>query len=438
MRLQPADWEAVEGGTPAAPSPARVLIVAEEEARVLRPLIDRSGDMVVTGVVRSSAWAINAARGMAPDVVMVCLEPAAGLEVAARLMGELGSVPILAMSASTEAEYQAEAGSVGASYLARPFTDQDLLAALRTLARPGAAPAANGSVAPSVLPAPPGGNGEKESGSRPFDLPAAGAAGFSADATGGGRVTVVLGAKGGVGKTTIAIALAHALDQTCSGRVGIVDLDLQFGDVALMLGVSPLRGMSDISREIARRDGKITAAAVESMMPDYHGICLVCGPASPDYTSITSANDIAVLIGALRGTFDHVVVDSSTFLGDPVLRAVDLADRIFLVTDLSAGALQGAQLCLNVLRKCAVGGDRISVVVNRVEEESSSALDDLEGQLGAPIEVILPRRDDLASAALEKRVPISVPDPQALLSQGITRLAASVQGMPARTRAHAR
>src|SRR5579859_6475449 len=216
MGRKPASWEAVEGGTPAEVGPARVLIVAEEEARVLRPLIDRSGDMVVTGVVRSSAWAINAARGMAPDVVMVCLEPTAGLEVASRLMGELGSVPILAMSASTEAEYEAEADSVGAAYLARPFTDQQLLSALRLLARPDPAAASNaadgGPAAPSVPPVAYETDERREADSRPFDPPAAETAGFPAGAP-ASRVTVVLGAKGGVGKTTIAIALAHALDQ---------------------------------------------------------------------------------------------------------------------------------------------------------------------------------------------------------------------------------
>ncbi|HEV2952679.1 MAG TPA: AAA family ATPase [Candidatus Dormibacteraeota bacterium] len=392
----------------AIPGPAEVtpvLIVADDETTLLASLIDAAPDLAVAGVVGSSGWAINAARTAGVKVVLVCLGEPAALEVISRLLAELPGVPILVVSAAID-EFRQTAEAAGAAYLERPFNRDQLLSGLRlTKAASAVAVAQVDSRAgeSAIVPGHPA------------------------------TLTVVLGAKGGVGKTTTAIALANSFDVLASGRVALVDLDLQFGDVATMLGLSPLRSISDICDLVADQ-GEIAATAVETMMAEYHGIGVVCAPSTPDQAIRITGAQVSALLAAIRPHFDHIVVDGSTHLSETLMRAIDMADQILLVTDLAPGSVQGAGICEAILTRCDVPAERIGLVLNRVDDQSPVDVSAALGSIASSVVAVLPRRDAQARAATAATAPINFIDPQSDLSAEYSRLARAIaEGTPLRS-----
>ncbi len=193
-----------------------------------------------------------------------------------------------------------------------------------------------------------------------------------------GKLFTVFSTKGGVGKSLVAVNTAVALSLK-GHRVCLVDLDVNSGDVAIMLQLSPTRNINDL---VAFRGG-IDEGAIESLLTA-HGdrLSVVAAPVTLDSPDQASGEEIGQLLDGLKAMFDYVVVDTSGVFDDQALAALDRSDSIILVGTLDIPALKGLKLAASTLDLLNFPRDSWSFVLNRADAKVGLTQAEYESTLG--------------------------------------------------------
>lgn len=179
-------------------------------------------------------------------------------------------------------------------------------------------------------------------------------------------VVAVAQSVGGIGATTIATHLAHHLCQRGGARgCCLVDLDLQFGNAASYLGASAALSMDDLLASGRRVDGQLlrTVATTGSA-----GVPVIAAPDRIAPLEAVDADQLLRVLQLAREEYDHVVLDLPGSWANWTLSAIDKADLILLVIDLSVGSLRQARRRLNLFEETGINPSRIRIVANRVEK----------------------------------------------------------------------
>jgi pilus assembly protein CpaE len=233
-----------------------------------------------------------------------------------------------------------------------------------------------------------------------------------------GRIITVFAAKGGCGKTTVATNLAVTLSNGGARRVCLVDLDLQFGDVASVLGLRAQRSMCDA----VQWAGELTLAETAALMTPFGpGLDCLLAPTGPgDATQIPNKLVVEVL-GLLPALYDFVVVDTPAQFNALVLAALDASDRQVLVTTPERPALKSLRLTLDVLDLLYDAADRL-VLINRSDSRAGLTDADVDRLIRSPVAGHLPSWDDVP-ASINRGEPLAAADPDHPVSQAVRRLA---------------
>ncbi|MFF0264216.1 CpaE family protein [Kribbella sp. NPDC004536] len=236
-----------------------------------------------------------------------------------------------------------------------------------------------------------------------------------------GRVITVFAAKGGCGKTTVATNLAVTLCALGTRRVCLVDLDLQFGDVACVLGLRAERGLCDA----VRWAGALTTDQLPELMTPYRPNfdCLLA-PTGPGEAAQIPHALVDELLRVLPEAYDYVVVDTPAQFDASVLAALDAADHQVLVATPERPSLKNLRLTLDILDLLYDASSR-SVVVNRSDSRNGLTVADVDQLLRSPITIQLPNWTDVP-ASINRGEPITVGYPDHPVSQAIRELAASL------------
>ena len=182
-----------------------------------------------------------------------------------------------------------------------------------------------------------------------------------------GQVFAVFGSKGGVGTSTVAVNLGHALTLVHpTARVAIADLALPGGDVRLLLNVRPAYDLGDIAGKIDRIDTDLLHSV---MVASTERLSVLAAPERPEADEEVDANVSAAVVRHLRAAFNFSVLDCEHRLNDRSLAALDAADRIILLTELKVPALRAAQRMIGVFRRLGYPNEKLGVVVNRYQSE---------------------------------------------------------------------
>jgi pilus assembly protein CpaE len=203
----------------------------------------------------------------------------------------------------------------------------------------------------------------------------------------------VLGPKGGTGKTVTATNLAVALAQT-GKTVSAVDLDLQFGDLALALGVRPEKTMYDL----VQSGGSIDAEKLDAyVMPHPSGVRVLVAPTRPDQASSIGPEFLREVYPLLRATNDFVVLDSSPGFTPEVISAIDNSSYVCMIGTLDTLSLKNTRLGLETLDLMGYDSDRIVLVLNRadsrvgIDDEDVLAVVGRRPDISVPSDVEVPR-----------------------------------------------
>ncbi len=205
-----------------------------------------------------------------------------------------------------------------------------------------------------------------------------------------GRVITVLGPKGGTGKTLVSTNLAIALTGD-HGRAVVVDLDLQFGDVGLAMGLRPERTMYDLAVSGGAPDSsKLDGYLVEHLT----GARALLAPTRPDQASAVTPDGIRQILRVLRASAPFVVVDTPPALSPEVLAALDESTDICVVTMLDAPSLKNTKIVLETLDLMGVTAP-VRLVLNRSDSNVGITHADVVQILGRAPDVLLPSSRDV-------------------------------------------
>lgn len=207
----------------------------------------------------------------------------------------------------------------------------------------------------------------------------------------------VLGPKGGIGKTMVACNLALTL-LSRRKRVVLVDLDLQFGDVALSLGLRPERTIYDL----ATSGGSLDANKVDAFLISHHsGLRVLAAPIRPDQTGAISTEFMTDVISVLRNEFEYIVVDTPPSFSPEVIAAVDTSSYTVMVGMLDALSLKNAKLGLETLDLMGYPPERVRVVLNRANTSVGITSRDVANILERTPDVLIPSSRDITTSVNE-------------------------------------
>lgn len=225
-----------------------------------------------------------------------------------------------------------------------------------------------------------------------------------------GLVIGVFSPKGGVGKTTIATNIAIGLGKIAPMSVVIVDLDLQFGDVASGLYLNPEHTVTDAVSPAAAQDSLVLKAFL-TVHPG--SIYALCAPRTPvDADEITPAQ-VSRLLEQLAEEFQYVVVDTAPGLPEIGLAAMEQCTDVVWVSGMDIPSVRGLRSGLDVLRQLDILPETRHVVLNMADAKSGLTVQDVESTIGAPVDISIPRSRAVALST-NRGVPVlqeTVKDP---------------------------
>ena len=232
------------------------------------------------------------------------------------------------------------------------------------------------------------------------------------------KVLTVFGAKGGLGKTTIAANLAIKLAEG-NKKVALVDLDLQFGDVSIFLDLDTKETVADMMQDLP----SFTIDSVRSYMNVHpSGVNILCAPKSPEYADLVSADRVQQLIALLRANYDYVIIDTGSNFSDTTLSALEASTTILFVTGLDVSILKNSKLAMNILDSLGLK-KKVRVIINRAVEINSITIDYVQRIVDAPILMRIPSDYMVAVAALNQGQPFVQAMPKSKLSLAVSDVA---------------
>ena len=239
----------------------------------------------------------------------------------------------------------------------------------------------------------------------------------------GGRVFTVFSPKGGTGKTVLATNLGAYLAAKTNKRVLLIDLDLQFGDAAIMLGLDPRRTMHELVQSPGELDpGKLAGYTTRHRS----GLDVLAAPLLPEQADLVTEPKVLRLVEVAREAYDIVVVDTSPFFYGPMLALLGPTDQLLLLCGLDVPTLKNVRLSLRTLELLGFPADRLSLVLNRVTPSVGLTAADVADALGMRVAFEVPNDPVVAPAVNRGTVP-SLHEADSEFAYALGQIAASLQ-----------
>ncbi len=232
-----------------------------------------------------------------------------------------------------------------------------------------------------------------------------------------GQIVTVFAAKGGCGKTSLAVNLGVELARQGAGRVCVVDLDLAFGDVAISVQLDPLRTITDALPMAGHLDASGTASLLTRYQP---GLDMLLAPVTPGDAEKIPPRLVGELLAILRGMYDFVVVDTPAQFSEHVLTAMDVSSQLVLLTTPDVPALKSLRVTLDMLDMLSYPRQIRSVVVNRADSKVGLSLEHVQKVVRCEIAAHIPSSRAVPTS-VNKGVPITLDSPSHPVSQAIAK-----------------
>lgn len=233
-----------------------------------------------------------------------------------------------------------------------------------------------------------------------------------------GRVVTVFSPKGGTGKTVTASNLAAALAKQ-GRRTLLLDLDLQFGDAAIMLGIEPDKTIYDLVVAPGELDTEKLAGYTSSHPC---GLDVLPAPIRPEDAELVTEGKLARLLEVARASYDVIVVDTSPFFHGPMLATLDRTDLLLLLCGLDIPTIKNVRLGLQTLELLSYPTERIRVILNRANTNVGLKRSEVEETLQTKVHVELPS-DRAVPMAVNRGKPVALAEPGADFAKAIKNLA---------------
>ncbi|HEX5469068.1 MAG TPA: AAA family ATPase [Gaiellaceae bacterium] len=238
-----------------------------------------------------------------------------------------------------------------------------------------------------------------------------------------GRIVTVFSPKGGTGKTVTATNLASTFAKYEAKNTLLLDLDLQFGDAAIMLGLEPEKTIYDLVVAPGELDSEKLAGYITR---HGSGLDILPAPLRPEDAELVTEAKLARLLEVARESYDVIVVDTSPFFHGPMLATLDRTDELLLVCGLDVPTLKNVRLSLQTLELLAFPQNRIRLVLNRANSKVGMKPGEVEGALEVKVRFELPS-DGKVPLAVNRGTPLVLADDKADFSRAMREMAKGLQ-----------
>ena len=219
-----------------------------------------------------------------------------------------------------------------------------------------------------------------------------------------GQIIAFIPCKGGSGATFLATNLGYQLAAE-SKKVILIDLNLQFGDAALFIhDHKPATNLGDVAHNIHRLDASFLAGSLVNVSPNYG---VLAAPEDPGQAMEVKPEHVDVLLNLAVNNYDFVIVDVGRVLDAVTIKALDRANYVFPVMQLTLPFIRDANRLISAFRTLGYSKDKIRLVVNRFEKGSEIKLEDVERSLGVATFKTLPNSYEAVASAVNHGRPIA-------------------------------
>jgi pilus assembly protein CpaE len=235
-----------------------------------------------------------------------------------------------------------------------------------------------------------------------------------------GHVITVFSTKGGAGKSVIAANLAVVLARRSERPVVLVDADLQFGDIAVMLKLAPQHTIVDAVGSIDRLDASLLQNLLVKHEPS--GVFVLPAPLEPAFADQIGADEMVRIVEMLRTFSDFVVVDTPAYFNDVVLGLIEVSDDVLLVAGMDIPNIKNVKIGLQTLRLLNTPMSKLRLVLNRANSKVKLDVGEVERTLQVKADCLIPS-DVVVPQSVNKGAPVVLDAPKSGVARAIEQLA---------------
>jgi pilus assembly protein CpaE len=235
-----------------------------------------------------------------------------------------------------------------------------------------------------------------------------------------GQVITVFSTKGGAGKSVIAANLAVVLARRSSKPVVLVDADLQFGDVAVMLKLAPQHTIVDAVGSLDRLDATLLQQFLMRHEPS--GLLILPAPLEPSFADQISAAEMVKIVGLLRTFCEYVVIDTPAYFNEVVLALIEESDDVLLIAGMDIPNIKNVKIGLQTLRLLNVPASKLHLVLNRANSKVKLDVSEVERTLQIKAESLIPS-DVVVPQSVNKGSPVVLDAPKSGVAKSIEQMA---------------
>jgi pilus assembly protein CpaE len=231
-----------------------------------------------------------------------------------------------------------------------------------------------------------------------------------------GKVIAVISPKGGSGKTAVSTNLAAALAMRFPGRVAALDLDVQFGDMCVSMGLRPEHNLAQVATS-----AQVDSTTIKLFLTPYDpGLYVLCGARTPAEADVVTHEHVSKVIPLLAADFDYVVVDTPAGLDDRTLAALECATDLLLVSSLDVTSIRSLRKAVEAMDTLGVTKTR-HFVLNRADAKVGINPIDAAEAVGWPIEAMIPSSREIP-LSMNVGTPVVKLEPRSAVAKQMVQL----------------
>jgi pilus assembly protein CpaE len=240
-----------------------------------------------------------------------------------------------------------------------------------------------------------------------------------------GKIINIVGSKGGIGTTTIAVNLAASLNQAKeSTSVALIDMNLLFGEIPIFLNLEAAFNWGELARNISRVD---STYLMSIMTKHPSGLFVLPSPTGLDGINLASPEIMGKILSLMKDDFDFIVIDSGQSLDDISLKILEMSDIVFIAAILSLPCLSNVKKLLWIFNRIGYPApEKVKIVVNRYHKKSLISLKEAEKALNQEIFHLIANDYQTTMSAINQGKPLSAIAPREDVSKNFQELANSV------------
>jgi pilus assembly protein CpaE len=364
----------------------RVLIVDDitETRDNLEKLLFFEKDIEVIAKAGTGREAVAMAKQHQPDVVLmdINMPDMDGIAATEALLSQVPTTQVIMMSVQGEQDYLRRSMLAGArEFLIKPISAEDLYNAIRHVYRLQ-------TTQRRYVPTGPGDQGGGGDG-------------------GGqqGQIVAVFSPKGGVGTSAVAANLAVALRQLSNKKVALVDGNLIFGDLGVIMNLVSTKTIADLANRIAELDRDLLN---DILITHASQVKVLLAPPNPQTGELITSDHLRAILETLRKEFDYVVVDTQSSLQDRALAVLDMSDRIVTLMTLEMPCIKNIKLFLELTELLEYPAEKVLLVLNKADNRLGIRVENVEENIQHKVALQIANAAHEMTLAINQGVPLVI------------------------------